>query len=176
MPAKTSEAGAKSAEAAVLPKALLCHRTVGRFRIRVPEKRKDEAYLAQVKKTLEQHHDVHEVHTTPLTGSVLVIHSGDHDALLAHAEDAGLFQSIKEHRDSPNIVQWLDRLDKFDSEFLFARMEQNPQRAAIGLFMLAMMQVARGSLVPSAPSLLAEAMRLLRAAGEKRQRKEGGGA
>ena len=176
MPAKTSEAGAKSAEAAMLPKALLCHRTMGRFRVRVPEKRKDEAYLAQVKKTLEQRHDVHEVHTAALTGSVLVIHSGDHDALLAHAEDAGLFQSTKEHRNSPNIVQWLDRLDKFDSEFLFARMEQNPQRAAIGLFMLAIMQVARGSLIPSAPSLLAEAMRLLRDAADKSLTREGGGA
>jgi hypothetical protein len=33
--------------------------------------------------------------------------------------------------------------------------------------MLAVMQVARGSVVPSAPSLLAEAMRLLREASSK---------
>ncbi|MGD8316693.1 MAG: hypothetical protein PVH21_10770 [Myxococcales bacterium] len=164
MPPKTPPTEAESAEASMLPKALLCHRTVGRFRVRVPEKRKDEAYFSTVKQVLEQHEAVHEVRIAPVTASVLVIHGGQCAQLLDHAENAGLFRSAEERRPSPTVVQWLDRLDRFDSEFLFARMAQHPQRAATGLFMLAVLQVVRGSIIPSAPSLLGEAMRLLREA------------
>lgn len=164
MQKETSEIGAKSAETSMLPKAYLCHRTVDRLRVRIPERRQDEAYLSMVKEALEQHASVIEVQTTPITGSVLVIHSGDWADLLEHAERAGLFQSTQEHRPRPTIAHWLDRLDEFDREFLFARMERHPQRAATGLFMLAVLQGVRGSIIPSAPSLLGEAMRLLRQA------------
>lgn len=158
----------------MLPKALLCHRTVGRFRVRVPEKRKDEDYFDAVKKALEEHEAVHEVRTTPLTASVLVIHRGECSDLLDHAESAGLFRSAEEPPPSRTIVDWLDRLDRFDSEFLFARMGQEPQRAATGLFMLAVFQVIRGSIIPSAPSLLGEAMRLLREADREGSSAPGG--
>lgn len=167
MPTKTSQAGAASADEVALPLAVLSHRTAGRFRVRVPGKRKDEPYFVRAKRVLEQHDAVDEVHIAPTTGSILVIHGGNHSVLLEHAADAGLFHCVEQHPASGNIVDWLARLDRFDREFLFARMRRQPQRAAIGLFMLAVMQVARGSVIPSAPSLLAEAMRLLREASSK---------
>lgn len=160
----------------MLPKALLCHQMAGRFRVRVPDKRKDEAYFGAVKEALEKHDSVHEVRVTPITASVLVMHSGDCANLLEHAESVGLFQSAKQQHASRTIVDWLDRLDQFDSEFLFARMAQHPQRAATGLFMLAVLQAFRGSVIPSVPSLLGEAMRLLREAEPGTKPDENGGA
>jgi hypothetical protein len=161
----------------MLPKALLCHQTAGRFRIRVPEKRKDEPYFGAVQEALEQQDSVHEVRTSPITASVLVMHSGDCASLLEHAERAELFRCAEQPRPGRTIVDWLDRLDRFDSEFLFARMAQHRQRAATGLFMLAVLQVIRGSVIPSAPTLLAEAMRLLRETepeAESEEKTEGG--
>ena len=173
MPQKTSEAESKSAEAPMLPKALLCHQTIGRFRVRVPERRKDDAYFAQVKEAIEKFPSVVEVETSPMTGSVLVVHAGDCAELLQRAERAGLFRKTEERRPTSTIAHWLDRLDRFDRDFLFARMEQEPQRAATGLFMLAVLQIVRGSIIPSAPSLLGEAMGLLRKAGADAERTKG---
>ena len=48
------------------------------------------------------------------------------------------------------IVDWLDRLDRFDTEFLFAKMERSPQRAATGLFMLAVLQALEFSIQATA--------------------------
>lgn len=156
----------------MLPKARLCHQTTGRFRVRIPERRKDDTYFAQVKEAFEQLAPVIEVETTPMTGSVLVIHTGDCDELLRQVERAGLFQRTEESRRTATIAHWLDRLDRFDRDFLFARMEQEPQRAATGLFMLSVLQMIRGSIIPSAPSLLGEAMGLLRKARAEAERNE----
>jgi hypothetical protein len=154
----------------MLPKALLCHQTTGRFRVRIPEKRKDDAYFACVKAAIEQLPSVVGVETSAMTGSVLVVHTGDCNELLRQAERAELFRRTEETPQTRTIVHWLDQLDRFDSDFLFARMEQKPQRAATGLFMLAVLQVIRGSIIPSAPSLLGEAMSLLRKARAETER------
>jgi hypothetical protein len=137
--------------------------------VRVPARRKDETYFEQAKRALGGHASVRAVETTSMTASILVLHEGDSAEILSDAERAGLFRvESPEHRD-PTVVRWLDALDRFDSDFLFARMDQKPQRAATGLFMLAVLQALSGSILPSAPTLLGEAMRLLR---EARQRSE----
>jgi hypothetical protein len=162
MPYKTSETEPEPVDQTEAPQAVLCHRTAGRFRLRVAERRNDEAYLGRVREALEQHASVLEVATTPLTGSVLVLHRGDEADVLASVEASGLFRVTRERDRTLTIVHWLDELDRFDTDFLFARMNEKPQRAAIGLFMLAVLQALRGSFLPSAPSLLGEAMGLLR--------------
>ena len=162
MPQQTSETGAKSADRATLPSAVVCHRAPGRFRVRVPECRRDQAYFERAKEALEQEAAVLEVTANPFTGSILVLHQGDEAVLLRRAESIGLFRATRDKHSTPTIVHWLDNLDRFDTEFLFARMSEEPQRAATGLFMLAVLQALRGSFLPSAPSLLGEAMRLLR--------------
>ncbi len=162
MPRKTPETEAKRAEAPPRATAALCHQSTGRFRVRCSERRGDEAYFEGVKQVLEQHVSVLEVATNPNTGSILVLHRGDCSELLKHAEAAGLFRCETPKDTRQTIVHWLDRLDRFDAEVLWARMDQNPQRAATGLFMLAVLQALRGSILPSGPTLLGEAMRLLR--------------
>jgi hypothetical protein len=158
----------------MLATAWLCHQTSGRFRARVPERRGDDAYFARVKETLEQHASTLEVVTNPVTASILVFHRGNSADLLSHAEATGLFRATAEGPTPVNVVRWLDKLDRFDTEFLFARINESPQRAATGLFMLAVFQALRGSVLPSAPTLLGEAMRLLRQWHQKEKRSGSG--
>jgi len=169
MPPQTSETRAKPASQVIPPSALVCHRIPGRFRVRIVECRGDVAYFTRVKETLEQEDCVLEVATNPRTGSVLVHHRGEPALVMERAEATGLFCARPAGPRTPTIVHWLDDLDRFDTEFLFARMRDQPQRSATGLFMLAVLQALRGSILPSAPSLLGEAMALLR---ENRARSE----
>ena len=170
MPQQTSETGAKSANEVPLPSATVCHRVPGRFRVRIAECRGDAAYFERVREALEQESSVLEVATNARTGSVLVLHRGDSAAVFECAQASDLFCARPAAPRTPAIVNWLDDLDRFDTDFLFARMRERPDRAATGLFMLAVLQALRGSILPSAPSLLGEAMSLLR---EARARKEG---
>jgi hypothetical protein len=176
MPRKTPATGANPAEsvAVAVATAAVCHQSAGRFRVRCRERRGDEAYFARAKQALEQHASVLEVATNPTTGSILVLHRGDCSELLNHAEGAGLFRCQTPRDTTQTIVHWLDRLDRFDAEVLWARMDQNPQRAATGLFMLAVLQALRGGILPSAPTLLGEAMRLLRKHRDEGERQDDG--
>ena len=162
MPPQMPTSPALRTESPMLPKALLCHQVPGRFRVRVPDRRGDDPYFARIEAGLKQNSAALQVTTNPLTGSVLVLHAGDGTDLLDHAERAGLFVCTTERPPSETIASWLDRLDRFDAEVVWARMGKEPQRAATGLFMLAVLQALRGSVLPSAPTLLGEAMRLLR--------------
>jgi hypothetical protein len=174
MPHKTSQTETEPVDRAMAPRALLCHRMEGRFRLRIAECRGDAAYFERVQEALGRHASAHEVSINPFTGSVLVLHHGDPAELLDHAEEIGLFRTTTERHETATIVHWLDELDRFDTDFLFARMKERPQRAATGLFMLAVLQALRGSFLPSAPSLLGEAMQLLRDAREKARSERGG--
>ena len=69
MQQKTSETRAESADRAKAPSAVLCHQTLGRFRVRIASRRKDDAHLQLVRETLERHASVLEVETMSLTGS-----------------------------------------------------------------------------------------------------------
>ena len=170
---KTSKTGVESVDRTQAPRAALCHETAGRFRLRIAERRKDEAYLREVREGLARHVLVLKVETASLTGSVLVLHRGDRAEILSYAERSGLFRVASRERHAPAIIRWLDALDRFDTDFLFPHMNERPQRAAAGLFMLAVLQVLRGSVLPSAPTLLGEAMRLLREAPERAGSDEG---
>lgn len=166
--------GAKRADKTTVDKASLCHRTTGRFRVRIPARRGDEAFFARARQVLLQHASVREVRANAMTGSLLVLHVGECAEILAHGEAVGLFESTREPPTRQTIAGWLDRLDKFDEDFLWARMDDSPQRAATGLFMLAVLQALRGSILPSAPTLLGEAMRLLRERRASAERSPGG--
>ncbi len=169
-----SETEAEQADRGSPPRALLCHCTDGRFRVRIPDRRKDETYLETVREGLGRHPSVISVETAALTGSVLVSHHGDLDEILSFAASAGLFAACPLPDHDPAVVRWLDALDRFDTDFLFPRMNERPHRAATGLFMLAVLQVVRGSIIPSAPSLLAEAMALLRKARAESEERDRG--
>jgi len=54
-----------------LPEARVCHLTTGRLRLRVPEKRRDNAFFRTVEQRLAGWDNVDRVEVNPLTASVL---------------------------------------------------------------------------------------------------------
>ena len=74
-----------------LPPARIGHLTSGRLRIKIPDRRRDEAFFRTVAARLASWHSVERVEVNPLTASVLV-HFSDLAALLAeNAEKNDLF-------------------------------------------------------------------------------------
>src|SRR5205807_8743072 len=65
-----------------LPEGRVCHLTTGRLRLRIPEKRRDDAFFRTVEQRLAGWDSVDQVEVNPLTASVLVTFS-DPAALFA---------------------------------------------------------------------------------------------
>ena len=65
-----------------LPEGRVCHLTIGRLRLRIPEKRRDEAFFKTLEQRLASWDSIERVEVNPLTASVLV-HFPDLDTLFA---------------------------------------------------------------------------------------------
>jgi hypothetical protein len=74
-----------------LAPAYVSHRLPGRARIRIPSQRDQGAYFARVAKELAGFAAVTDVVVNPLTGSVLVTHRGELEAIVRQARKKGLF-------------------------------------------------------------------------------------
>jgi hypothetical protein len=73
------------------PAAYIAHFTPGRVRLRIPTRRRDPAFFAEVKTAVEAWPGIQEVRTNPRTASVLVFFS-DPATTLAHAQNCDLFE------------------------------------------------------------------------------------
>ena len=126
----------------MLPHAYVSHESPGRLRLRIPSLRYDENYFSKVQERLSAHAGVLRVETSPVTGSVLVLHQLGAQELLLASEGLGLFAAgalVPTERPAPWEVKTL-----------------------VGLGLL---QVARGQLLAPASSLLMDAYRLWRLPG-----------
>ncbi|TVR82486.1 MAG: hypothetical protein EA405_06845 [Rhodospirillales bacterium] len=73
------------------PQAHVSHQMPGRLRLKVPARRRDCDYFADVLEGLSQWPAARRVAVNPVTASVLVEHRGDLAALSRFAERQGLF-------------------------------------------------------------------------------------
>ena len=73
------------------PMATLEHEASGRARLRIVTKARDVPFFRRLEDGLRAVTGVRRVEASPLTGSVLVLHVGALDVVLAQAEKAGLF-------------------------------------------------------------------------------------
>jgi hypothetical protein len=74
------------------PLARVVHALPGRKRLKIEEKRGDEAYFSTVEKSLSESPGIVAVETNCRTGSVVVYHHPDESSALHAAEEQGLFQ------------------------------------------------------------------------------------
>ena len=61
--------------------AYISHRSAGRVRLRVPERKRDDWYFSSLREGLLKEKGVDDVEVNPLTGSVLVTGSGAEEAV-----------------------------------------------------------------------------------------------
>lgn len=59
-----------------LPEARVVHRSAGRLRIRIPEKRDDTAFFSQVEEKLRQRMETQQIAANAATAGVLIIDAG----------------------------------------------------------------------------------------------------
>src|ERR1051326_4256278 len=95
-----------------LPEGRVCHLTNGRVRVKIPEKRRDEAFFNAVRERLGSWSSIEAVEVNPLTASVLV-HFRDLGALFAeNAMKNELFtidfEALKAEREGPrrSLTAW----------------------------------------------------------------------
>ena len=130
---------------AVLPLAQVAHAMPGRARLRVADRRGDAAYFASVSKGLSAIAGVRAVEVAPMTGSVLIQHSGPLARIGVAAREARLF-----------VVGEAPQAARETAEFSI-----DPQViAALAFLAAALWQMSKERFLPPAITLLWYASRL----------------
>jgi hypothetical protein len=75
----------------MVPIAHICHAIAGRLRIRVPAKRRDTSYLLNAQQKLASLHGVDSVEANPITGTLLLHHHLNPQAIVEFARGQDLF-------------------------------------------------------------------------------------
>lgn len=79
------------------PTGVLVHDSPGRARLRVSEKMGDRAYFEAAVRALAACPGVRRVSGSPLTGSLLILHSGAFDPIVQFARAQSLFDLVAGH-------------------------------------------------------------------------------
>jgi hypothetical protein len=74
------------------PLAFVSHKTGTRLRIKVPSKRKDQAFFSSAAERMSAIEGVTRVEVSPLTGSILLLHSSAPDHVIERANAEGFFR------------------------------------------------------------------------------------
>lgn len=121
------------------PIATIQHQIPGRLRLRIPARRGDVSFFHHILQALSKLPSVAELSATPLTGSIIVRHSGSAQAIAAAATEQGLFEiGPEEPKKAPAPSSRRQP---------YAGLRGT---AATGLSGLALFQVARGQLTGNA--------------------------
>jgi hypothetical protein len=144
------------------PGGVLVHHIAGRTRFRVPEKRGDGGYFANVTEQLGQCPGVSAVSASEVTGSVLVLHEAtEPDVLIAYARTFELFDlpavtvpAVNAGRPPAELMT--DGLDQVDGWIRAQTGRSTDLRslALTGLIGAAVWQTLRGQLLPAAGTLI----------------------
>jgi hypothetical protein len=120
-----------------LPLAEVVHAIAGRARLRIADRCGDQAFLAAIATSLSAMPGVHRVDVRPLTGSVLIRHSGPLARIAAAAKAARLFTLTDQPTAPPPPTI------AFDPKMIVGG----------GLGLAALWQLARGRVLPPALTL-----------------------
>lgn len=74
-----------------LPEARVSHLLAGRVRLKIPARRRDAAFFVDCARRLERLDGVKQVRTSPLTASLLIVHTTQLDAIAKWAAQQQLF-------------------------------------------------------------------------------------
>lgn len=148
------------------PEAHVSHASAGRVRIKVPGRRGDSDYFAEVARRLGQCPGVRQIAVNPLTGSILIEHESETAAILDFAE-TGDVVSLKPQEDVvPLAVTVREGAAEMDRRLREAAGNALDLWSATSLVFLALacVQLARGHYVGPASTLLWTAVAAMRMA------------
>jgi hypothetical protein len=109
----------------MVPEATAVHKTDGRLRLRIPEKKGDAEFFSGIKEKLAHCPGVEKVGVNACTGSVLVIHHASPGQIGEYASQQGLFTCIN--------LEPMSRKTLFDStEDVVRQLNRRLERATAG--------------------------------------------
>lgn len=159
----------------MLPAAYISHHIEGRMRVRIPSKRRDQDYFEVVTQRLRECDGIRALRINSLTGSVLIIHGLDVDAIAAYAERNGLFVLAPVEAVVAPIAQGISDQFRALDERLKAKTSGALDLgglAFLGLVAASATQLARKNIWPAGATLLWYAAHLLPPAKSSRQNLE----
>jgi hypothetical protein len=146
------------------PLARVVHALPRRKRIRIPEKRGDEAYFARLKETLADCPGVVAVETSPATAGVLVCHETNATHFLRSAVEQELFRLTRDNWPihtgaNPPVPANRGTADKSASSF---RISANMRRLIfLGLIGTGIRQAIKGNIAIPAVAAFMDAIKIL---------------
>jgi hypothetical protein len=149
----------------MLPEAYVIHSIPGRTRIRIPSKRHENLYFRSVEEKLARCDGVVSIHTNPLAGSVLVLHSGDPTVIVVYARANDLFEVVANHDEVKSVSERLlgrvHELDKRVRVVSAGTLDLNSASFVV-LGCAGVVQLLRRNVWPAGMTLLWYAANLLR--------------
>ena len=133
----------------MIPEAIVCHSTPGRFRVKVPSRKGNAAYFSNLKDHFTQLEGVKEVEANALTGSVVFIHAAaDLKAISVFAQEHSLFRLIKSESGTPalsrNVARAFSDFDKRVKKFTGNELDV-PGVAFLTLLGMGIYEIGRGN-------------------------------
>ncbi len=148
----------------MLPAAQLTHQMLGRLRVRIPAKRRDDHYFAQLEETLRQCRGVEFVACNSLAASVLIRGKMESRDVFSFAERTGLFTRADDRAAtfalSHRVARRVERFDGRLRDATEGRLDLNGL-AFLGLVASALLQVSRRRILPEAVTVLWYAANLI---------------
>jgi hypothetical protein len=132
----------------MIPDAYIRHRTDHRLRIIIPSKKKDHEYFRTLHQHLSGKQGIETIEVNPLTGSVLIAHNLDADALVAEAQASSLFALKRPVPDQPTLHKTVKKHFKgFDDRIngLTGGYHNISTLAFLGFAGIGIYQIARGN-------------------------------
>lgn len=139
------------------PVGYLVHAGPGRLRIKLPECRDDRTYFAGAVEVFQKLPGVTSVQVSPLTGGLLLHHTGSAAALVQAATDSGLFRIDSLEPNRPPIGrEVMTRLGSLNEALsaVFGRPVDIWSVAFIAFSGLALLQLARGRVMAPAITMV----------------------
>jgi hypothetical protein len=132
----------------MIPEAIVCHSTPGRFRIKVPSRKGNAAYFSNLKDHFTRFAGVKEVEANAVTGSVVLLHAADIKTISVFAEEQSLFRLIKLETATPalsrNVVKAFRDFDKGVKRFTGNELDV-PGVAFLTLLGFGIYEIGRGN-------------------------------
>ena len=148
-----------------LPQAFLVHQCKGRVRLRIPERRQDDAYFTLMEKQLSAIPGINGIKVNPISGTVLLLISQDIslNALSQpnHLQDLFHLACDADHPLTSRVAADVLEINKYVQRVNEDRLNMDGLYASI-LILLAIVQLLRGNSLGPASSLLWNAIQLLR--------------
>jgi Heavy metal associated domain 2 len=155
---------------AQLPQARVCHYASGRLRLKIPERRRDEAFFERARERLSGWDSIERVEVNPLTASVLVEFSSLFELFAENATKNDLFEvdfdalSTLGEEPKPLTDHAAEAFAKADESIRRWSAGAADLRSAVLVFLLGagLMQVLRGNVAAPAATLFWYAGDMLR--------------